>query len=87
MCSQSQIFFYQTLVRENLLFSETVKLRNFLSRISKQKFDQITFAVEANLSIPPQDDRHPLSDVVEIQNAEKLVGFFLKTKFAQFSLT
>ena len=34
-------------------------------------------AVEADLAVPPQYDRHSLADIVEIENAQQFVDFRL----------
>ncbi len=43
-------------------------------------FSTPTFAVEPYLALPLQYHRHPLADVVEVQDAEKLVRLLLQGK-------
>ena len=65
----------QNTISELLLFDQNATSNNWKRRCHVQPF---TFTIEPDFSVPPQDDRHPFTDVVEVQNAEEIVSFLLK---------
>ena len=45
--------------------------------------DGRTFAIEPYLALPPEDDGHPLADVVEVEDAEQLVLLLLQDRISK----
>lgn len=45
-----------------------------------------SFTVQSYLSVPLQNDGHPFSNVIEVQNAEKLVNLLLSENLREKSV-